>query len=270
MARKNLRITAFKALKFILCSGVMAGSAQMASAQNNSFDNGGTVNIEQVGPENLAIVSSNGRNTANITQTGSGNTATIISDGRGNGELSGDIDQDGDNNTTMGTIEGDDNQYIVEQRSSGASNKTNFSQLGSQNEIDIIQNAAGLTDGLANSAEVLQTGIGNYAALNQTALIGGVGFYSNIATVTQDGDDNLATSTQSGDNNRSEQVQVGDKNVSNILQTGDDNTAIHRQFGDSLTLPDYLEGTQIEQNGGATITVEQYDAYNMPFGPPGR
>lgn len=247
----------------------MASGAQAANAQSTQMNDGSTVNIEQVGPDNLAIVSSSGRSTANINQTGRGNTATIITDGRGNGELSGTIDQNGDNNETLGTIEGDDNQYIVEQTSSGAANIANFSQLGSQNDIDIVQDATGLTEGFANSAEVLQTGLGNYASLDQTALNSGVSFYSNMAKITQDGEDNLASSTQNGNNNRSEQEQVGDNNVSNILQTGDDNLAIHRQFGDNLSVPDYYGGTQIQQTGGASVKIEQYDAFTMPFGPPG-
>jgi|GEM_PF-4719328 len=256
------------AFKFVLFGGLLAGSVQLASAQSGVAGNGSTINIEQVGPENLAIVSSEGRNTANINQDGSGNTATIISDGRGNGESSGIVVQDGDNNTVMGTAEGDDNQFSVAQKSSGASNETNFTQLGSQNNVDVVQDATGLPDGLANSADITQTGIGNFAALNQTALIGQAGLYSNLASITQEGNDNLATSTQYGDNNYSEQVQVGDNNVSDILQTGDDNSIIHRQYGSNLAVPDYLGGTRIEQNGGASIVIEQYDAYNMPFGPP--
>lgn len=260
MTRSNKKSTFWKWVRNLACGGLLASGAQAAHAQNNGSD----ATIEQIGSGNLAVIESDEQSKASVTQNGTGNMATVDIRGARNGSDGGIVYQRGDDSEIDVFVDGDDNQFRVKQFSEGATNRATLSQTGSFNDIDVIQRAAGLTTGLANSAEITQIGFGNYAGVDQSATDATLIGYSNQAEINQNGINNRATSTQAGSNNKSEQTQVGNDNVSNILQTGDDNLAIHRQFGNGLSVPESLGGIVIEQTGGASITVEQYSAGNAP------
>ncbi len=186
------------------------------------------------------------------------NASSLDVSGDENGSVLGEISQQGGGNTTLLIIDGDANNFNINQNSAGAQNVSGVVQAGADNSAIINQDATGLIEGQANLVLISQDGMNNSANIEQLAVSASAISFSNSATVTQIGNGNTATTHQNGVNNRTVQTQEGDNNLSEILQLGNDNLAVHEQFGDNLSLPDGVYGTVgIEQFGGATIIIQQ-------------
>lgn len=217
------------------------------------------VDVDQIGDNNEALVSSDGFGNnvsieqgsdtrasdgqyASVTQNGSDNEATINQFGRGGADHT--QIQDGEGNKAIA-----DNQW--------GSSDGYQEQVGTDNYSLIRQNGS-------HDASVVQHGDDNYSWIRQSA-------FSSDATFTQTGDNNQInadqrgvgsemTIEQTGNGNTAGTAgftnkgifQIGDGNSLDLTQTGDNNSAFVDQRGDnhSATISSVGDGNSasISQN----------------------
>jgi len=174
-----------------------------------------------------------------IQQTGDQNGASIEIVGTGNGQAEGSIVQTGDGAYAEVYIEGDDNNFRVEQTGGGVAYGAVY---GSDNSFSIDQINT-QSDAYLNYASVLQSGNGNSADVTQQVEVAGGGLnqaYSyqygnqNNAELTQSGINNTGTVSQTGDDNNAILNQVGTNNTGSVIQNGDGLSGELNQIGNNL------------------------------------
>ncbi len=164
-------------------------------------------------------------------------------------------------------------QRVEVQQQNALDSRVNISQIGSYNNIFVLQTqrnnvVEARTDGADQQHRIEQHGYArNYVSLDSTgeandSTIMQYGYYGtgNEAYVVQNGVSNSALIRQAGSNvlslaqlgvnNLSTLAQHGAGNKMTLLQTGDDNSADLSQVGGGLELI-------VEQTGGAEVAIHQ-------------
>ena len=205
--------------------------------------------VEQVGVANKVEVLQAGRNLeADIYILGQLNKAS---------DSANRVVQTGEASRAEVEVSGDENQFLVVQKGgNGPSNNTATTRIeGDLNSASIYQGNEFGAD-YYNSAQLLQLGTANIAAIRQQVDPRTISSGGNAATISQDGTSNEAEIEQTGADNLATIEQTGSSNKGTIRQDGTGLSAFLAQTGSALEYTINQTGCVLAAGCG-TVSVTQ-------------
>lgn len=244
-------MTFFTIFAVLLCGYSAAISQEAAQPEQtvddrlNEFgiqalDYSGAIFINQVGNDNQT----------SIRQIGTDNTAAVAINGNQNGNNSSELFQENALNSSVVIVDGDNNNFNVNQTGNAGTNTMRLGQVGDFNIATIEQSALPFA---TNTANLTQVGTRNNVTMEQYATVSGLG---NQVNLFQAGIDNDAILYQDGGNNNINAAQLGNNVDATLTQFGVDNNLSTLQAGDNLNLG-------ITQYGNTSMTIIQTNFFTI-------